>query len=60
VTLAFVRFFDWDQLAERSFEFVEVEIQRFDARPQLVGRGALIRCDGARIVWRAPTSSAAA
>lgn len=40
--LRFVRFFDWDQLAPRDLRYLEVLIQEFDDKPELVGHHALV------------------
>lgn len=41
--MQFVRFFDWDQLGRRDFEFLEVLITRLDDRPEMVGHHALAK-----------------
>lgn len=38
----FMAFFDWDQLGQRDFYFVELLIRRLDAKPEMVGRHAII------------------
>ncbi len=43
--VAFVRFFDWDELAHRDFKFIEVNIDRMDERPDLVGHHALVEME---------------
>jgi hypothetical protein len=40
--LKFVRFFDWYELGNRDFRFLEVLIDRLDEKPELVGHHALI------------------
>jgi|SRR5437016_682255 len=40
--LRFMSFFDWDQLAPREYRWMEVRIERFDNRPDLVGKDALV------------------
>jgi hypothetical protein len=42
VSLRFLRFFDWNELARRDFRFVEVLIEQLQARPDLVGHLALV------------------
>ena len=42
IDLRFVRFFDWDELGHREFQFVEAIIQAFPKHPALVGRSALL------------------
>jgi hypothetical protein len=41
-TMHFVRFFDWDEVGQRDFKFIEASITSFPTQPQLVGRYALI------------------
>lgn len=36
-SVTFVRFFDWDELARREFEFLEVKINRMEDHPELSG-----------------------
>jgi hypothetical protein len=40
--LRFMSFFDWDQLAPRDYHWLQVLIERFDERPELVGHLALV------------------
>ena len=40
--LKFVKFFDWEQLGPRDFQFLEVLIVRLGERPELEGHHALI------------------
>ena len=40
--LKFVRFFDWNQLDPRDFRYLEVLIQEFDDKPELVGHHGLV------------------
>lgn len=43
--LTFLAFFDWNQLAQREFEFIEVTISQMDAHPEWVGHHGLVRVD---------------
>jgi len=51
--LKFLSFFDWDNLAPRNFQLLEVLIQRLDDNPSLVGHHALIELEKCSI-WLAP------
>ncbi len=51
--LRFVSFFDWDQTAARDFQYLEVRIEQFDGRSEVVGRRALIPFDRCSI-WFSP------
>ena len=44
VRMQFVRFFDWDQLGLRDFQYAEVVIVESAVHPGLVGRYALMEC----------------
>lgn len=54
--LRFVNFFDWYQIGVRDLRLIEVEIERLDERPELVGRHALIELDQVSI-WAPWTES---
>jgi hypothetical protein len=40
--LSFVRFFDWDVLAVRDYQYVRVRIDAWSAHPEVIGKHALI------------------
>jgi hypothetical protein len=40
--LAFVRYFDWDQLAYRDNQYVRVRVEAWPSHPEAVGKYALI------------------
>jgi len=40
--LSFVRFFDWDVLAVRDYQYVRVRIDAWSAYPEVMGKHALI------------------
>jgi hypothetical protein len=40
--LSFVRFFDWDVLAVRDYQYVRVRIDAWSAHPEVIGNHALI------------------
>ena len=40
--LSFVRFFDWDVLAVRDYQYVRVKIDAWSAYPEVIGKHALI------------------
>jgi hypothetical protein len=42
VSLRFLKFFDWDELARRDFRFMEVLIEQLQTRPDLAGHHALV------------------
>jgi hypothetical protein len=48
VELSFVRFFDWDILAVRDYQYVRVKIEAWPSHSEVVGKHALIeaRCVG--------------
>lgn len=50
--LRFMSFFDWDRLAPRDYRWLQVLIERFDERPELEGRLALVEFDKCAI-WLA-------
>lgn len=54
--LRFMSFFDWDQLAPRDYRWLQVLIERFDQRPELVGHLALVEFDKCSI-WLAEEDS---
>jgi hypothetical protein len=43
--LRFMAFFDWNQIAVRDFQYVEVQIEQLDGNPELVGRHAILPFD---------------
>lgn len=49
VSLRFLKFFDWDELARRDFRFMEVLIEQLQARPDLVGHHALVEVSDSSI-----------
>jgi len=53
-TMHFVRFFDWDELGLRDFQFIEARIASFPSQPQVVGRYALIEFGYATIHFIGP------
>jgi hypothetical protein len=50
VILSFVRFFDWDELGYRDFEYIEVTIDSFHSHPHLIGRFALLQARHAQVL----------
>ena len=50
VDLRFVRFFDWDELGQRDFAYIEVVVQAFPQHPDLVGRAALLSAHDAKVM----------
>jgi hypothetical protein len=50
VSLRFLRFFDWNELARRDFRFIEVLIEQFQTRPDLVGHRALAEVGDCSVV----------
>jgi hypothetical protein len=40
--LSFVRFFDWDVLAVRDYQYVRVRIDAWSAHPEVIGKHALM------------------
>jgi hypothetical protein len=50
--LELIRLFDWNELGQRDFEFLETRIAAFGAHPELVGRAALIPFGYAKILFR--------
>jgi hypothetical protein len=40
--LSFVRFFDWDVLAVRDYQYVRIRIDAWPAHPEIIGKHALI------------------
>jgi hypothetical protein len=38
----FISFFDWDQLAQRDYGLLQIEIKRLDEHPEVVGHHALV------------------
>lgn len=50
--LRFMCFFDWNQLAPRDYRWMQVLIERFDQRPEVVGHLALVEFDKCSI-WLA-------
>jgi hypothetical protein len=47
--MRFVRFFDWDELGPRDFEYLQVRLAEFPAHRDLVGRYALVEFEYARV-----------
>jgi len=47
--LRFSSFMDWDSSAPRDYRLLQVLIERFDGRPDLVGRLALVEIDKCQI-----------
>jgi hypothetical protein len=56
--LRFMSFFDWNQLAPRDYRWLQVLIERFDERPELVGHLALVEFDKCTI-WLSEEGEAA-
>lgn len=50
--LRFMSFFDWDIFAPRDYRWLQVLIERFDERPEVVGHLALVEFDKCKI-WLA-------
>jgi hypothetical protein len=48
--MAFVRFFDWDQLDVRDNRYVRALVQEWPSRPELVGKHALIESHYVRFI----------
>lgn len=49
--MQFVRFFDWDELGYRDFQYVETLMVDVPAHPELVGRYALIEFGHASLLF---------
>lgn len=55
VGMSFMRFFDWDQLDYRSYQYVRVRIDRWPSRSEVVGKHALVESQHVRFA-KAPDS----
>jgi hypothetical protein len=51
VVLRFVRFWDWDDLGHRDFEYIEVAIEAFPQHSDLVARPALLEVQHVRVFF---------
>jgi hypothetical protein len=51
VELHLLRFFDFDQLGNRDFEFFEVVVGASSTYPEIVGRAALIQFANAKVLF---------
>lgn len=51
VSLEFIGYFDWNQVASRDFAYVRAKIKSFSKHPDLVGREALLETRYCRMVF---------
>ena len=51
VEMQFINFFDWDQIGVLDFRYYRVHIAKFDERPHLVGRRALLETIYAKVFF---------
>lgn len=56
VELHLLRFFDFDQIGSRDYEYLEVVVHASPTHPEIVGRAALIEFSHAKILFSKPTA----